>query len=60
MFLYTVVPIEEVMKSEADEVKEVELIYLKAPRKKRNMITTTIIIPEASIRIRGALSLERR
>lgn len=37
-----------------------ELIYLKAPRKKRNMITTTIIIPEASIRIRGALSLERR
>lgn len=30
MFLYTVVPIEEVMKSEADEVKEVELIYLKA------------------------------
>ena len=24
------------------------------------MITTTIIIPEASIRIRGALSLERR
>ena len=30
MFLYTVVPIEEVMKSEADEVKEVELIYLQA------------------------------
>ena len=37
-----------------------ELIYLKAPRKKRNMITAIIIIPEASIRIRGALSLERR
>ena len=30
MFLYTIVPIEEVMKSEADEVKEVNLIYLKA------------------------------
>lgn len=30
MFLYTVVPTEEVMKSEADEIKEVDLVYLKA------------------------------